>query len=525
MKTKKNDRKPVRKHGFRIIKSFTIIALTVVALVATSIIGPTSRSGKVKAFGTATLDLQNLTFTDSFGTTSVQWINSTVPGFPYNIAKYHRELSNEGVRGDVDPDISRFNIACPDPYGFCTGGVCTNLTGPVTDDSLGNQTFAADPTNSALDHKWVQGRPGPPLIYELQASSSNAIIFPASDHRDGGMYENVEVTVWGYTGVGTPDPTAFPTGWIQGRLSRVYQDGWQQHTEATYAQSFDGGDGNVFPNMGFETDDFASVWSFINPTTNQPLSVVFVAVYSNKSLTVTPNLGNPYESENCPNGYINDGFADGIYTSDDCEIDAVATSAAITGCIDPSCQPQLNFCSYTPGKFNANAKNTVAKYLQNNFGTLFPSGLTIGEADGGGSLHNATWTNVTNLRTFIGTGGTSGVLTADTSNATSTTTTGGGNLASQVAALTINIRLSGSGGGQPAGLGNAVICNTGTSLDGKSVQTILDQANKFLAGDPGYNLGLSAGSLTALVDSLNRSFDDCVKSQWATMYLCPPSLP
>ena len=176
-------------------------------------------------------------------------------------------------------------------------------------------------------------------------------------------------------------------------------------------------------------------------------------------------------------------------------------------------------------EFNASAKNPVAKYLQANFGILFPSGLTIGEADGGGPLYNATWTNVSNLRTFIGTGGTPGTLTGDTTNATSTSQTGGGNLASQVAALTINIRLSGTMPGDPAGFGNLVICNTGTSLDGKSVQTILDQANKFLAGDPTYNLGLSAGSLTALVDNLNRSFDDCVESSWAMQFLCPPAQP
>jgi hypothetical protein len=304
----------------------------------------------------------------------------------------------------------------------------------------------------------------------------------------------------------------------------VYQDGWHQHSGA-YAQSFNGGAGNVFNGLGFETDDFASVWSFINPSTNQPLSVVFVAVYSNKSVTITPNLGNPFDGENCPSDNFNDGFAEGVFNSNDCEIDAVATSAAITGCIDPSCQPpQLNFCSYTQGKFNASAKNAVAKYLQANFGTLFPSGLTIGEV-GANPLHDATWTDVNALRTFFGTGGTPGMLTADTTNATSTSQTGGGNLASQVAALTLNIRLSGTMLGDPGGLGNLVLCHTGTSLDGKSVQTILNQANKFLAGDPTYNLGLSAGSLTALIDNLNRSFDDCTESTWAMQFLCPPAQP
>src|SRR5512138_3592614 len=134
MRTKENARKSVRKQKFRVIKIFSLIALTVAALVATTIIGPTSRNGKVKAFATATIDLQAQTFTDTFGTTPIQWINTTVPGFPYNVAKYHSELSNEGVRGEVNPDVSTFNISCPDPFGICNN--CSNHTAtPVTDDN------------------------------------------------------------------------------------------------------------------------------------------------------------------------------------------------------------------------------------------------------------------------------------------------------------------------------------------------------------------------------------------------------
>ena len=377
MRTKENARKPVRKMNLRIVKVFTIIALTVAALIATSIIGPTRRSGKVQAFGTASVDLSALTYSDSFGTTPIQWNTGTVPGFPYNIAKYHSELSNEGVRGEVDPNVSHFNISCPDPFNICA--TCSNHTAsPVTDDNLGNQTFAADPTNSALDHRWVQGRQILPLIYELQASSSNAVVFPANDHFQGGMYESMEFTVWGYTGAGTPNQATFPTGWVQGRLSRVYQDGWKPHVGG-YAQSFDGGAGNVFNGLGFETDDFASVWSFIDPTTNQPLSVVFVAVYSNKSMTITPNLGNPFDGTNCPSDNINDGFADGNFSSNDCEIDAVATSAAITGCIDPACAPPpppSGGCTFTQGYWKTHGPAGCA--TGNNTNQWPVSSLTLG---------------------------------------------------------------------------------------------------------------------------------------------------
>src|SRR5689334_5704814 len=109
MRTKENARKLVRKQNVRIFKVFGVVILTLAALLATSIIGP-SRNGKVHAFTTtATIDLPTNHFTDSFGTTTYQVINTTVPG-PYNIAKYHSELSAEGVRGSIDPLVALFLI-------------------------------------------------------------------------------------------------------------------------------------------------------------------------------------------------------------------------------------------------------------------------------------------------------------------------------------------------------------------------------------------------------------------------------
>lgn len=219
--------------------------------------------------------------------------------------------------------------------------------------------------------------------------------------------------------------------------------------------------------------------------------------------------------------------------------------------------PGKNACTYTQGGYQG--RGTPGQIFNNNFSTVFASGLTIGINDGAGSKHDALWTAAApgpaNLQTFLAGGGPSGALTADTTNATSVS---GGALAEQTAALALNVGFaldstSAVGAGNFAAL---QVCNTGTSADGRTVADILADANTTLGDgnvcsnnaaipcDPGANgntihslcgstsaqcvaktLPTYAGSasiLNDLVTNLNASFDNCSASAFANANLCTP---
>jgi hypothetical protein len=153
-----------------------------------------------------------------------------------------------------------------------------------------------------------------------------------------------------------------------------------------------------------------------------------------------------------------------------------------------------------------------------------------------------------NLRTAVGGGGSSGFFTANGSNATSMGT--GGGLASQTAALTLNINLSGAAcsgfKSLPGGYGAAVLCkfvqgstfvNNGTpisaataaALNGQTVAQVLAAVNLYLGGNGAvpvpYGLA-NAGVLNELVSQLNLTFHDgtsgCDMSALAENHLCKP---
>jgi hypothetical protein len=131
------------------------------------------------------------------------------------------------------------------------------------------------------------------------------------------------------------------------------------------------------------------------------------------------------------------------------------------------------------------------------------------------------------LRTAVGGGGASSHFTADGLNATSMGA--GGGLASQAAALTLNLALSGSPcSGFPAGLGDAVLCsfeegdtfkNDGTpisaatarALNGQTVASVLAAANAYLGGAGAVAVPFeltSAADLNELLANFNLSFHD-----------------
>jgi hypothetical protein len=163
------------------------------------------------------------------------------------------------------------------------------------------------------------------------------------------------------------------------------------------------------------------------------------------------------------------------------------------------------------------------------------------------------------LRLAIGGGGASGQLSGSAANPVNMGT--GGGLASQTAALTLDVALSGSScisgscddQGYPQGYGSVRLCDfaegdtfkndgtpisaaTAAALNGQTVNQVLAAANAYLGGSVvlvPYGLG-SAGNLNELVDQLNLAFDlkdwdnngtdDCAcggMTAFAESHLCP----
>jgi hypothetical protein len=152
------------------------------------------------------------------------------------------------------------------------------------------------------------------------------------------------------------------------------------------------------------------------------------------------------------------------------------------------------------------------------------TGICVDVQPGGGVFLMDS--GLANLRAAMGGGGGSGFFTGSAVNATNMGT--GGGLASQAAALTLNIALSGGAcSGFPAGYGDVVLCkfaegdtftNDGTpisaataaALNGQSVSDVLAAANAYLGGNGvvpvPYGLA-NAADLNELVANLNLAFD------------------
>jgi hypothetical protein len=202
--------------------------------------------------------------------------------------------------------------------------------------------------------------------------------------------------------------------------------------------------------------------------------------------------------------------------------------------------PPQNACTYTKGGYGG--PGSPGQIFDANFSTVFSGGLTIGINDGAGPKHDALWTagapGPANLKTYLtsAASGPNTALGADTTNATSTD---GGSLPRQTAALTLNVGFDAAedlpNGNQ--GLGNLQLCNLtegsaigaftltaaqAAALNGVSVSQVLAAANQALGGNglPSY-VG-SFGDLNQLVTALNESFDNCTASSFALAYVCQP---
>jgi hypothetical protein len=177
-----------------------------------------------------------------------------------------------------------------------------------------------------------------------------------------------------------------------------------------------------------------------------------------------------------------------------------------------------SFCSYTKGGYAG--PGAPGQFFDAHYADTFENDLTIGINDFSGPQHHARWTaddtGATSLKSFLtsAAGGASSAFTADYVNPTATSN---GILPEQTATLTLNIGFSGVAS-DPPGFGDLKLKNTGTSLDGATVNDILAFANNALAGN-GLPSGFTFSSLNDLIDNINQSWDDCNQSDWGKQHL------
>jgi hypothetical protein len=222
-----------------------------------------------------------------------------------------------------------------------------------------------------------------------------------------------------------------------------------------------------------------------------------------------------------------------------------------SACVDVNAEQGFQVGDYyTYGKGAYAGTGAPGQLFNTNFPTVFSSGLTIGINDDAGPQHNATWTadapGPANLKTCLSAGGTPGALTLDQINPTSTT---GGTMTRQVAALALNVGFNDANvlGGNSNGtkpFGDLKLCNLvsgsqiGTwtlsateaaNLNGKKVRDVLSDANNTIADGPtitfpnyieGANNPAKFSKLNTLVETLNGSFDSGTPSVFATAFLC-----
>jgi hypothetical protein len=199
----------------------------------------------------------------------------------------------------------------------------------------------------------------------------------------------------------------------------------------------------------------------------------------------------------------------------------------VKGCGDPdNGLGKGGFCSYTQGGYAGNG--VPGQLFDANFTTVFAGGLEVGDYDtasGNSAPNGLRWEgNATGrdaLKNFLPGGGPSGAIASDQLNPG--TSFGGGGLAYQTVALTLNIGFSNAGliGGVAPGWAGLIYIEAGSSLSGMSISQILGAANDALSG-AGLPAGYSHGTLADVIENLNESFDNCVMSDWANTHIFNP---
>jgi len=180
---------------------------------------------------------------------------------------------------------------------------------------------------------------------------------------------------------------------------------------------------------------------------------------------------------------------------------AMLTLASLTFAQPDNCLIEPgDFCTRTQGGWGASCNGQNAGcMLQNNFATVFPTGLTVG---GGFTIHFSS--NIA-VRDFLPAGGTAGALTQNYNNPLSTSA---GVFAGQVTALAINVAFGDAGVAGFTDIGSLEV--NGGLFDGMTVDQVLALANAVLGGDlSGLPSGAEVSDINCVVDNINQNFDNC----------------
>ncbi len=243
--------------------------------------------------------------------------------------------------------------------------------------------------------------------------------------------------------------------------------------------------------------------------TNISLADVPFINFSNANIPTTLQPGQSFKViigpicagllQNCDNATVTGTYANQTYSDSD--------TANYYG----------SLCTYTACSYAGTG--TAGKLLNCYYKTTFGTGLQVGYYDSDlGYGYKWTSDKVSSLKTFLKCTGTSGTITCDKLNPTNLKS-GGGTLAVQVAALTVNVGFSNmSLKGMPAGFGDLIYINNGDSLSNQTVSQILAIANGVLGGQP-LPQGYTYNSLKTLVQNLNAAFDCGSPSTWALAHL------
>jgi hypothetical protein len=183
----------------------------------------------------------------------------------------------------------------------------------------------------------------------------------------------------------------------------------------------------------------------------------------------------------------------------------------VTGSCDSGGFEPGDFCSYTQGGWSSPPSGgNPGSILADNFDGIYAD-LIVGTG------FAMTFESAPDVEAYLPAGGTSGALTANVTNPTSTSA---GVFGGQVTALRLNVDFNDAGiiDGFLGSISGLFLQGTGGSLDGQTVAAILAAAELALGGGAlptGYDLS----SLNNLVDELNNAFDNCDPSDWAQIHL------
>lgn len=144
-------------------------------------------------------------------------------------------------------------------------------------------------------------------------------------------------------------------------------------------------------------------------------------------------------------------------------------------------------------------------YRDNNIASIDPAYLTVGCGTG----YTLTFTTSSAIAAFLPTGGTAGALAQSYTDPADGTEAG--SFAGQVLALSLNLGFDAVDPDFTSGddwVGDLMVCDTGTVLDGWLLWQVLEEANKVLGGCTG-DTGLTAGELAELLSYINEGFYLC----------------